>query len=82
MKRVRVPNKNILKWLLKNFGVGGFENYDNEQMINILKGIYLLILECGCIELDFVSKMLYKLSEKPELMEEFLNDLEEFGISK
>jgi len=37
--RVKIPSKRILKWLVKNYGVGGMINYTEEQNEAILHAL-------------------------------------------
>jgi hypothetical protein len=77
--RVKVPtNGNIFHWFCNNFGVGGFNNYDSDQVEAVLSSMYKLLYTCGAYELWFIGKVLLKLSDYPELQEKFLNELELF----
>jgi len=77
--RIRVPKSgNIFHWFCSNFGVGGFENYDTEQVQAILSSLYKLLYTCGCYELYFLGKVLLKLADYPKLQERFLDELEMF----
>jgi hypothetical protein len=77
--RVKVPTSgNIFHWFCNNFGVGGFSNYDSEQVEAVLSSMYKLLYTCGAYELWFIGKVLLKLSDYPELQEKFLDELELF----
>jgi len=77
--RIRVPtNGSIFHWFSSSFGVGGFENYEPEQIEAILRALYQLLYVCGSWELWFIGKVLLKLSDYPELQEKFLDELELF----
>ncbi len=73
---MRLPKKNLVKWFSKNYGIGGFENYSQEQVQNVLQAIYLLLQSCGNAELYFLGKFLLKLSDNPKLQEEMFQDLQ------
>ena len=77
--RIRVPHSgNIFHWFCNNFGVGGFSNYDPEQVEAVLSSMYKLLYTCGPYELWFIGKVLLKLSDYPELQEKFFDELELF----
>jgi hypothetical protein len=74
---VKISKKEPYKWLLKNFGIGGVENYNPKQIDRILTGIYVLLEECDSKELSFLSKMFYQLSQKPFLKEKLFQEMQE-----
>jgi len=77
--RVRVPTSgNIFYWFCNNFGIGGFTNYEHEQIEAVLNALYKLLYTCGAYELWFIGKVLLKLSDYPELQEKLLDELELF----
>jgi hypothetical protein len=59
--------------------VGGVENYYNEQIRDILKGLRLIIENSGYVELEWIGKFLIKLSDNPEVLECFLGELDKLG---
>jgi len=73
---MRLPRKNLLKWISKNYGIGGFENYNNEQVYNVLKGLNLILSTGGKAEIAFIGKLLLKLSESPSLIDVLLDEIE------
>jgi hypothetical protein len=77
---MRISKKEPFKWFLTNFGFGGVENYDREQIIDILKGLRLIIENLVCVELDWLGRFLVKLSDNPEVLERFLDELVELGF--
>ena len=76
---MRISKKEPFKWFVDNFGVGGLCNYTNEQARDILHGLRLILENCGYTELEWVGKFLVKLSDEPEAMERFLDELIERG---
>jgi len=76
---MRLPKQNIFKWLLKNFGIGGFENYTNEQITDILHALKLILNNAGLVELEFLGKFLLKLSEDANKLDEFYDELTNQG---
>ena len=80
LEKVRLPKKNIYKWFYNNFGIGGMVNYYEEDQREILKALKTILNTCGSIELEFIGKVLIKLSDKPYLQEKFLEELENLGF--
>jgi len=77
--RVRVPTSgNIFYWFCNNFGIGGFTNYEHEQIEAVLNALYKLLYTCGPYELWFIGKVLLKLADYPELQKRFLAELDLF----
>jgi hypothetical protein len=76
---MRISKKEPMKWFLNHFGVGGADNYDNEQIRDILKGLRLIIENSGYMELDWLGRFLVKLSDNPKVLERFLDELDELG---
>jgi hypothetical protein len=74
---MRIPEKSILKWVEKTYGVGGFENYESEDIGMILKGMYILLKESGLIELEYLGKLFIQLSNHPEKFYMLQNELEQ-----
>jgi len=77
LQRMRLPRKNILKWLEENYGLGGMENYTSEQNQAILGAIKEILCNAGSIELDFLGKFFLKLSDYPIIAGKLLDELEE-----
>jgi len=75
---MRIPKKNFLKWLDHNYGVGGLENYTQEQISQILEGLYLLLNNSDCRELDFLGKLFNQLSADSEKADCLFEELEEW----
>lgn len=74
---MRIPKKNFLKWLDYNYGVGGLQNYSQEQVNQIIEGLYLLLNNSAYRELDFLGKFFNQLSndsEKADCLFEELRD--------
>ena len=78
--KMRLPKKKVLKWFLDHYGIGGACNYYRDTIINTLKGIKMILEENGMIEIEYVAKFLLKLNKSNEAVEDFLNELEEWGI--
>ncbi len=76
---MKLPKKDVLKWFSKNYGIGGFENYTESQVQNVLQAIYLLLQSCGNAELYFLGKFLLKLSDNPKLQEDLFQDLQDLN---
>jgi hypothetical protein len=76
---MRISQKDPFGWFLVNFGVGGVENYDQESVHEILKAIKVILENTGAVELSWIGKFFVKLSEKPGLMQKFLNEMKEYG---
>ena len=75
---VRIPRnpEAFLDWFIKEYGCGGMENYDYEQNWEILKGLSYIVNEAGLMELEFLGKVLFQLSNKggnylSEVIDEF-----------
>jgi len=79
-EKIRLPKKDIYRWFYNSFGIGGLINYYEEDQKEILKAIKILLDKCGSIELEFIGKVLIKLSERPFIQEEFLEELENLGF--
>lgn len=80
MQKMRLPKKNLLDWFLKNYGVGGAENYYRDTILNTLRGIKLILEENGLSEIDYIGRFLLKISNSNELVEDFLNELEDWCL--
>jgi hypothetical protein len=78
MKRLKLPKNKILKWFIRSYGIGGFENYSYIQQEKVLKGLNLILEACGLVELDFLGRFLIKISDNYQKYEEFLNEMENF----
>jgi len=78
--KVKLPKKNIYRWFYKKYGYIGMENYTEEMNKEILKATKMILENTGLIELDFIGKVLVKLSDNPYLCEEFLKELEDLGF--
>jgi hypothetical protein len=79
-KRIKISKKEPIKTMLKNYGIGGVENYSPEMINNVLTGIKLILENTGSIELYHIAKILLKLSDYPLLVEKALEELEEWGL--
>jgi hypothetical protein len=79
-KVVRVPRKGFLKWLGKNFGVGGFENYSNETRTAVLHALALILKSTGPLEMEQLGKIMIQLSEHSEVLNAVYEEFEEEGI--
>ena len=77
---VRPSKKDPLGWFLKSYGMGGVENYESKQILGILQALKLILDNAGVVELDFISRFLYQLSENPRLADKFHDQLIENGI--
>jgi len=80
LQRIKPSKNDPLGWFLKHYGVGGAENYDREQILGILQALKLILDNTGAVELDFISRFLYQLSENPRLADNFYDQLIEYGI--
>jgi hypothetical protein len=72
---MRISKKDPLNWFLINFGIGGAENYTEEQIRDILKGLRLILENSGYVELEWLGKFLIKLSDYPKMAEKFLDEI-------
>jgi len=79
-KVVRVPKKGFLKWLNKNYGVGGFENYTREQQMAILQALALILYNTGPVELEQLGKIMIQLARSNELLNNVYEEFEKEGI--
>jgi hypothetical protein len=77
---MNIPNKKILKWLMENYGLGGFINYEQKSNIEILKALKKILEEAGLVELDFLGRFLVELSEDNKKVIQLLKELEEAGF--
>ena len=78
---VRIPKdpKKFLAWFIKEYGCGGMENYDDEQNLWVLKGLYYIVNEAGLIELEFLGKVLFQLINKGgNYLSQVIEDLDNF----
>ncbi len=73
---MRLPKKAILRWLERSYGVGGFENYEPEQVRAVMEGLKSLLEVSGSIELDYLGRLFNQLSNHPEKAYKLLNELE------
>ena len=80
LQRMRLPKKNVLKWLEENYGLGGMENYTSEQNEAILQAINLILKNAAAIEWDFLGKFFLKLSDSPAIAWNLLDELEKIGF--
>jgi len=80
VQRIKLSKNDPLGWFLKSYGIGGVENYDREQILSILQALKLILDNAGAVELDFISRFLYQLSENPQLADKFYDQLIEYGI--
>jgi hypothetical protein len=80
LQRIKPSKHDPLGWFLKHYGVGGAENYDREQIIAVLQAFKFILDNAGAVELDFISRFLYQLSENPRLADKFYDQLIEYGI--
>lgn len=78
---MNLPEKDLLKWLSENFGVGGFENYSNKQVETFLRCLTEILKTFDKTEYAFLGNLLIELSEKPILKEYLLTELIEWGYS-
>jgi hypothetical protein len=79
-KVVRVPRKGFLKWLSKNYGVGGFENYTREQQMAILQALALILKNTGQVELEQLGKIMIQLARNRLLLDTVFDEFEKEGI--
>ncbi len=78
-KRIRVPkNGSLFNWLAENYGTGGFENYNYEQIQCLLFGLERLLSCCDSVEMYFLSKLFDKLSEYPALHRKLEDELKKY----
>jgi transposase len=80
MRKIRLPEKRILRWLIENYGIGGMINYTREQNEAILISLAEILRNAGPIELDFLGKLLIQLSNYPRKAELLLEELENEGF--
>jgi hypothetical protein len=81
ISRVRISEKRPIAYLLKNYGVGGAENYDADQITKLLRALALLLDCTGYVELDHVARFLLQLTNKPrDVWERAMEELEELGF--
>jgi len=76
LERVRIPQNSILDWLAERFG---FENYEQEQVGEILEALGKLLRACGSVELEFLGRFFLRLSEHPESRAKLIRELERKG---
>jgi truncated hemoglobin YjbI len=76
---MKISQKDPFGWFLMNYGVGGVENYDQESMHEVLKAVKMIFENTGAVELSWLGKFFMKLSEKPVLIQKFLNEMKEYG---
>jgi hypothetical protein len=74
-----IPDQNILEWIEENFGLGGFANYDREQVVAFMEIIAKAVDVCGLVELDWLGKFFQKLSDDVDKVNTLLDELEASG---
>jgi hypothetical protein len=79
VERIRISKKRPVENFLRNYGVGGAENYDWEQINAILQAIALILDNTGYLELEQVGKFLLKLSDNVDAYDRAIEELEEWG---
>jgi len=80
MRKIRLPEKRILRWLIENYGIGGMINYTDEQNEAILTSLAEILRNAGPVELDFLGRLLIQLSNYPRKAELLLEELENNGF--
>jgi hypothetical protein len=80
MRKIRLPEKRILRWLIENYGIGGMINYTDEQNEAILTSLAEILRNAGSVELDFLGRLLIQLSNYPKKAELLLEELENNGF--
>ena len=81
MKRIRVPKKgSILKWLIRNYGIGGFECFTPEQVRYLLEGLKRVLSCCDAKEFHFLGKLFLVFSEYPALGRRLVEEIEDFIV--
>jgi len=78
-RKVRVPRKGFLKWLSKNYGIGGFENYTREQQMAILHALALILKSTGPVEMKQLGKIMIQLARN-RLLDTVFDEFEKEGI--
>jgi hypothetical protein len=73
---MRLPSRNIFKWFLKNYGIGGVDNYTKEQIYLVIQALSNIEKACGYEEADWLGKFLIKLSNDSKKWEKFFDELE------
>jgi len=76
---MRISKKDPFKWFWDNFGVGGVDNYDAEEIRDIMKGLRIILENTGYTELEWIGKFLVELSKDPMTAEKFFDKLIELG---
>jgi len=76
MEKMRIPNRKILNWFLKNY----VENPNSEAIEKTLTGLKMIIEENRLSKLGYIGKFLVELSNSNQTTEEFLNELAIWGF--
>jgi len=76
---MRISKKDPFGWFLTNYGIGGVENYGEESMHEVLRAVKKILENTGAVELEWIGKFFVRLSDEPELIQKFLDELEEYG---
>jgi len=76
---MNIPNKKILKWFMKNYGLGGFMNYEPRSNTEILEALKKILEQAGSIEIDFIGQFLMELSKDNKKVIQLLDELEKEG---
>jgi len=78
--RNRLPKRLTLAWIIKHFGIGGFENYTPEQQEAYLHALATILEYGSSMELYSMARILRRLASKPGEAEEVLQSLKELGF--
>jgi hypothetical protein len=80
LRRVKISEKAPIKTLLRNYGVGSVQDYEPEQVDNVLRAIALLLDNTSYLELSQVARFLMQLTNRPrDVWEKAMEELEELG---
>jgi hypothetical protein len=75
---MKISKKKPFEWFLDNFGIGGTINYTEESILEIMEALLRILEHSGYVELEWIGKFLLQLSNSPEALERFCDDLKEY----
>jgi hypothetical protein len=79
VKRIKLSENRPISNFLRHYGVGGIENYDDEQVDAILRALGLILNNAGLLELEQLGKFLLKLSDNVNAYNKAFEELERMG---
>jgi len=78
-EKFRLPERGyLLNWIAENYGNGGFDNYECEQINEVFNSIETLMYNCGSAELRFLGKLFIALSEDKHLQQRLKSEFEQY----